>query len=233
MSNNTVFQAELPASKHATDHATSLPHQPTTILVDNQESIQAAANPRSRNTTSREICKSLITNKLIHISWIKAHVGYDGNEEADRLAKEAAESDRDPLSVKAPISFLISIFKKKIMEDWQSDCEDEYTGRSTFNILQKVSTQPCYWKREEILFFTGHCPFPSYLERFNFASTSICPCGNTNDTPLHYATECILTASFHMTKPAQQHAKFKLIILQNIKIQKIHLRTEISVMHTA
>ncbi|GBM44988.1 hypothetical protein AVEN_225738-1 [Araneus ventricosus] len=35
--------------------------------------------------------------------------------------------------------------------------------------------------------------------------TANCPCGSTNDTPLHYATECILTASFHMTKPAQQH----------------------------
>ncbi|GBN54262.1 Retrovirus-related Pol polyprotein from type-1 retrotransposable element R1 [Araneus ventricosus] len=110
---NTVFQAELLALKHATDHAISLPHQTITILVDNQASVQAAANPRSINTTAREICKSLITNKHIHISWIKAHVGYDGNEEVDRLAKEAAESDRGPLSAKSPISFLKSVFKKK------------------------------------------------------------------------------------------------------------------------
>ncbi|GBL89602.1 hypothetical protein AVEN_209083-2-1, partial [Araneus ventricosus] len=110
---NTVFQAELLALKHATDHATSLPHELITILVNNQASVQAAANPRSINTTAREIYKSLITNKHIPISWIKAHVSYDGNEEAGRLAKKAAESDRDPLSVKAPISFLKSIFKKK------------------------------------------------------------------------------------------------------------------------
>ncbi|GBM14748.1 hypothetical protein AVEN_72016-1 [Araneus ventricosus] len=147
-----VFQSELLALKHATGHATILPHQPITILVDNKASVQSAANPRSRNTTAREICKILITSKHIHISWIKAHVGCDGNEEADRLAKEAEESDRDPLSVKAPISFLKSIFKKKMMEDWQSDWEDEDTRRSTFNILPRVSTQPCYWKREEILF---------------------------------------------------------------------------------
>ncbi|GBN58874.1 hypothetical protein AVEN_12172-1 [Araneus ventricosus] len=91
------------------------------------------------------------------------------------------------------------------MEDWQSDWEDEDMGRSTFNILPRVSTQPCYLKREEILFLTGHGPFPSYLKRFNLASTANCPCGNTNCTPLHFATECILTASFHMTKPAHQH----------------------------
>ncbi|GBM03546.1 hypothetical protein AVEN_95431-1 [Araneus ventricosus] len=80
---NSVFQAEHLALKHATDHAISLPHQPITILMDNQASVQAAANPRSRNTTAKEICKSLITNKHVHISWIKVHMGYDGNEEAD------------------------------------------------------------------------------------------------------------------------------------------------------
>ncbi|GBM24575.1 hypothetical protein AVEN_157838-1 [Araneus ventricosus] len=40
---------------------------------------------------------------------------------------------------------------------------------------------------------------------FKLKSTANCPCGNTNGTPLHYATESILTASFHMSKPAQQH----------------------------
>ncbi|GBM37342.1 hypothetical protein AVEN_40290-1 [Araneus ventricosus] len=91
----------------------SLLQQPITILVDNEVGFQAAANPRSRYTTAGEICKSLVTNKHIHISWIEAQVGYDGNEKTDRLAKEAAESDGDALSVKAPISFLKSISKKK------------------------------------------------------------------------------------------------------------------------
>ncbi|GBN77250.1 hypothetical protein AVEN_201952-1 [Araneus ventricosus] len=104
-----------------------------------------------------------------------------------------------------------------MMEAWQSDWEDESTGRSTFNILTSVSTQPCYWKREEILFFTGHGPFSSYLKRSNFASTANCPCGNTNGTLLHYSTECILTASFDMTKPSQQH---ELIWLRDVASNK-------------
>ncbi|GBO22865.1 hypothetical protein AVEN_224449-1 [Araneus ventricosus] len=84
--------------------------------------------------------------------------GYDGNDEVDRLAKEVAESDREPLSVKAPISFLKSIFKKKMMEDRQSDWDDEDTGRSTFNILPRVSTQPYYWKKSRFLQDTAHFP---------------------------------------------------------------------------
>ncbi|GBM63093.1 hypothetical protein AVEN_68546-1 [Araneus ventricosus] len=88
---NTVFQAKFLTLKDATDNASKLPNQPITILVDNKASVQVAANPRSRNTISRKIFKSLITNKHIPISSIKAHVGCDGNEEADRLAKKAAE----------------------------------------------------------------------------------------------------------------------------------------------
>ncbi|GBN77707.1 hypothetical protein AVEN_157484-1 [Araneus ventricosus] len=84
-----------------------------------------------------------------------------------------------------------------MMEDWQSDWEHEDTGRSTFNILPRVSTQPCYWKREEIFFFIGHVPFPLFLKRFNLTSTENYPCGNTNGAPLHYVAY-IVTASFHM-----------------------------------
>ncbi|GBM63942.1 hypothetical protein AVEN_17530-1 [Araneus ventricosus] len=72
---------------------------------------------------------------------------YDGNEEADRLAEEYAESDKDPLFFEAPSSFLKSIFKKKMILVWQSDWENEDTGRSTFNILPRVSTHPCCWNR--------------------------------------------------------------------------------------
>ncbi|GBM84968.1 hypothetical protein AVEN_49177-1 [Araneus ventricosus] len=91
---------------------------------------------------------------------------------------------------------------RNVVNDWHSDWGDEDTGSSTFDILSRVSIHSCCWKREEILFFTGHGPFLSYLKRFNLASTANCPCGNTNSTPSRYATECILTASFHMTKPS-------------------------------
>ncbi|GBN12947.1 hypothetical protein AVEN_170937-1 [Araneus ventricosus] len=88
---------------------------------------------------------------------------------------------------------------------WQKLWTEGETGRSTHNIIPTVSLHPANWSREDIIFFTGHGPFQSYLRRFNLSTTSICRCG-LEGTPLHYATECLLTLSWHMTKPAPQHA---------------------------
>ncbi|GBN17436.1 hypothetical protein AVEN_179701-1 [Araneus ventricosus] len=88
-----------------------------------------------------------------------------------------------------------------MMLEWQENWEKGVTGRSTFNILIKVSLQISYWKIEDTLFFTSHAPFPSNIRRFNLAPTAYCPCGNLDATPLHDATEFLLTSSFHVTKP--------------------------------
>ncbi|GBN64066.1 hypothetical protein AVEN_179926-1 [Araneus ventricosus] len=57
---------------------------------------------------------------------------------------------------------------------------------------------------EDTVLFTSHGPFPSNLRRFNLALTAYCPCENLDVTPLHYATECLLSFFFHMTKPSPQ-----------------------------
>ncbi|GBM71869.1 hypothetical protein AVEN_229364-1 [Araneus ventricosus] len=78
------------------------------------------------------------------------------------------------------------------------------TGCSTYNIIPTISLHPSNWTRDDTIFFTGHGPFQFYLHRFNLSPTSFYPCGQVG-TPLHYATECLLTLSWHMTKPARQH----------------------------
>ncbi|GBL90977.1 hypothetical protein AVEN_184377-1 [Araneus ventricosus] len=50
------------------------------------------------------------------------------------------------------------------------------TGRSTHDIVPMVSNKPVGWNREEIMFVTGHGPFPSYLHRFNLRKHDNCLC---------------------------------------------------------
>ncbi|GBN16995.1 hypothetical protein AVEN_140111-1 [Araneus ventricosus] len=99
---NIVFQAEILALLKAVEDAVAFPTQQLTILVENQASIKSAANPKSHNSIARKIFKLLNSHRHIRVLWIKAHTGYIGNEEADRLAKEAAETENFP---ETPLEF--------------------------------------------------------------------------------------------------------------------------------
>ncbi|GBN04473.1 hypothetical protein AVEN_84042-1 [Araneus ventricosus] len=202
---NTVFQVKILALLKAVEHAVALPTQQLTILVDNQAGIQLAANPKSHNSIARKIFRLLHSHPHIRVSWIKAHVGYIGNEESDRLVKEATETEKfreTPLEI--PKFFIKTFLCQKMMATWQMAWNDGDTGRLIHRIIPKVSFQPINWTRNEVLFSTGHGAFPSYLQRFNLAETSFCSCGGIG-TPIHYATECLLTVSYYMAPPNQQH----------------------------
>ncbi|GBL74898.1 hypothetical protein AVEN_243733-1 [Araneus ventricosus] len=53
----------------------------------------------------------------------------------------------------------------------------------------------------EIMCVKGHCPFPTYIKRFIIRNSDSCGSGNLGN-PLHYATSCLFTASYHLTKPS-------------------------------
>ncbi|GBN23923.1 hypothetical protein AVEN_40193-1 [Araneus ventricosus] len=50
------------------------------------------------------------------------------------------------------------------------------------------------------MFVTGHGPFPSYLHRFKLRTHDNCSCGENGD-PMHYATKCRFTLSWHFQTP--------------------------------
>ncbi|GBM94285.1 hypothetical protein AVEN_154618-1 [Araneus ventricosus] len=108
----------------------------------------------------------------MQLNWIKAHIGFLGNEAADNLAKQATK-EGTPLHLKAPKCHLKKVLRNLSLKRWQEDCDSGDSGRSIFNILPKASlTQPT-WSRESILFATGHGPFPSYLYRFRLYHSDI------------------------------------------------------------
>ncbi|GBN65964.1 hypothetical protein AVEN_167864-1, partial [Araneus ventricosus] len=220
---NTVFQAEILALLKAVEHCVTLPTQQLTILIDNQASIKSAANPKSHNSIARNF-KLLHSHPHIRVSWIKLHAGYIGNEEADRLAKEAAETENFPETpLELPKSFIKTFLRQKMLASWQMAWDDGDTGRLIHNIISKDCLDSINWTRNEVLFFTGHGSFPSFLQRFNLAETSFCSCGGIG-TPIHYATVCLLTTSYHMAPPSQQHQPiwFRRVANNSTSRRKIH-----------
>jgi ribonuclease HI len=94
----TIFQAEMYAIGHATNYVTnkwnslaSLGIEEVDIITDSKAAIGALAGniikSKLVSDTIKELHK-LSSRAKLSINWIKAHVGHEGNEEADRLAKE-------------------------------------------------------------------------------------------------------------------------------------------------
>lgn len=79
---------------------------------------------------SRDVCVQFV--------WVPAHVGVDGNEEADILAKQAMKSVIVNIAVPLSKNEAKSIIRDKVIGMWQEQWDDGDTGRHLYNIQQLV-----------------------------------------------------------------------------------------------
>ena len=107
-----------------------------TIYTDSRMTLDSVKNSNIHTFLIEEIRRKLTemgkTNWKIQFSWVKAHVGIQGNELADTLAKEAATNAdiKEPYK-KVPKSVVISELGEISVEKWQREWDKTTKGEIT------------------------------------------------------------------------------------------------------
>jgi hypothetical protein len=137
-------------------------------------------------------------NWTIHFRWVKAHIGIEGNEAANKLAKEAAQDDKNPNIVfnRIPITTIASEINRTGLEQWQQQWTNMTKGamcRSFFPRLEqrlkiKMPITPEFTAL--VNSSHGHGKTKAYLHRFKLADDPMCPCNEGQQTSNHIIFEC-------------------------------------------
>jgi hypothetical protein len=132
----------------------------------------------------------------IEFSWIKAHVGHEGNETDDRLAKEAARNKNIVECYnKIPKSSIIRDLKEKYMKQWQTEWDSTIKGsttRSFFSNIEdrlrlRITPTPNFTTP-----VTGHGNLKNYLHKYKIIDNPQCNCNKGEQTVDHIIYICEL-----------------------------------------
>ena len=193
----TVFQAELLAIHEALLFARSISQGRTVRIYSDSLSSLMAINDRNSKSELVLLIQDTIkgwNGPEIELHWIKAHVGHEGNEIADQLAKEASISGQS-LTIKAPMSYAKKVIKDKMKSTWDHEWAISPNGKWTKTFFPNLATrrQAAHFAPDFIStqFITEHGKFNAYLNRFHIRRTDHCKCSELNrQTCRHLLCEC-------------------------------------------
>lgn len=187
----SVFQAELLAIKEAVTWAHTIDAE-VSIFTDSMSSLQAIDNWQNRNRLVMDIREILVRcKKHICLAWNKAHVGIEGNEQADKLAKEATREDTVQYAL-FPLSHALGLLYTQLYEQWNARWTSTSNGQVTKQFFRSVQERR-QWKSmpDYVLtqFLTGHGFFAAHQVRIGRAHNPRCVCGE-EQTSLHLIQRC-------------------------------------------
>jgi ribonuclease HI len=197
---SSIFAAEMTAIKHALIYAHSNRLENPVIFTDSLSSCIAIEKKSQSSHIPETIFDviELLTRTGGTIMWVPAHVGIEGNERADQLAKEAILEDEEHLNNKIFQSDVKAMLKKELSDDWQKFYNESEKGQKFKNIMPCLSDKP-WFDRADIdandvkiinRLISNHSYDKRWLHRFGKSDTEICEGCNEVETAEHLVFRC-------------------------------------------
>ena len=137
-------------------------------------------------------------NISIKLVWVPGHVGIEGNEQADRLAKETVKNiqmGREEVIEDISKSGAISLCSKLTVKSWQRSWDRCETGTFTRALIPNVTTKVLFPKNRNVgimysRMLLGDTMLKDDAFRCGLVDSPMCECNQDRETIDHFLFAC-------------------------------------------
>ena len=206
--NTSIFIAEMVAILEALQFILLKPPISCVIFSDSLSSIQSLDSGTETSAIHQEIryciyqlwCQGV----PVTISWIPSHVGVQGNEVVDKLAKKALSHDYIDYPILKDISELNKTLENNLIKQWQALWEANTKGRFYYKIQPSVSnvvkfSDPNKTKQTAITRLRfGKCLLGDVLFMLGKRNDNLCEYCHTKEDVRHFLIDCAEYQELHI-----------------------------------
>ena len=194
-----IFEAEAYAIQRALNETSKKVENGSSVSIytDSKSVLQAIVSHgksiaaiTSIQMTAFELTKSF----NIQFTWIPGHRNIEGNEMADRAAKEAASSQEEPQQAQTSWSLFKDLISKHFWNVWSSEwIVETESSKITKRFFPTTSAAQIlkhkHLPHQLIQILSGHSRLRTFLHRINASENSTCNCGQ-EETTEHFLFHC-------------------------------------------
>lgn len=168
----TVYQSEMHAIHKALQWIieNKLKKEKIVLFSDSLSALQSLGRHHPSNNLEfniRNKVNEIKKGNKLSLSWIKAHVGHEGNELADMEAKKGTMLPTVTIKSKIPFSYVKKTLKEDCIKKWQERWREGETGRFTYKIFPNVNEKRNIGGFHIVQALSNHGSCPFYEKRFN------------------------------------------------------------------